>query len=241
MWQKGWALLVGLVAVMGFGWVSAQEPGDGGIVGASYVLKTGDHVKWPSGHSWYFWMTSTNSYPLKVVTTNASGKAIYAKAPAGGCAVYADGRVKAKSFRYMTPQTHYLTVPAEEFHPLQNMAYQLGGGAYVIGGDCYLVAAVHLPQGAVIKGFRVNYYDASTAKDLMVVLGTVDNVSSGFTPIWGLLSSGSGGLGSMEKTGLSTVVDNTLNGYSVRAGIYWDGDNLRIDSAVITYTTAEPE
>jgi hypothetical protein len=45
----------------------------------------------------------------------------------------------------------------------------------------------------------------------------------------------------VEQTGLSTVVDNTLYSYNVRAGDVWDNGHLRIVSAVITYRTAEPE
>jgi hypothetical protein len=160
-------VLVGLVAVLGFGWVSAQEAGsDGYGMGASYVLKAGDCVTWPSGHSWYLRMTSTSNYPFKVVTTNSSGRAIYAKAPSGGYALYADGRVKARSFQYMTSRTHYFTVGAGTFlpQPWTNNYVLLEGQSYLLGPDAAgcLVADVHLPQGAVITGFRVYFSDTST-------------------------------------------------------------------------------
>ncbi len=251
MWQKRCALLVGLVAVAGFGWVSAQEPMSDGssayYAGSSYILKAGDRVSWPSGHSWYFCISSTRSYPLKVTTTNSSGKAIYAKAPSGGYALYADGRVRAKSFHYSTPRTHVLSVGSEAFVPDTNAPYFNSGnpgGAYIntTGGHA-MVASINLPNGAVLTRFKVFFEDNSAPYYLIVYLFRQNLGAAGYRTLTSVNSSGITGYGSKETTAIvGDAVDNTAYGYHINAyGGPWDPPNMKIKGAVIWYTTTQPD
>jgi len=254
MWQKGCALLVGLVAVLGFGWVSAQEPSSDWSSGASYILKAGDHVKWPSGHSWYFWITSTNSAPLKVTTTNSSGKAIYAKAPSGGYALYADGRLRVNGtarvdrLQYNAPRSHLIAVPPQAFVPDTNdFDYWNGTSAYLLTtGSGTMVAPIMLPQGAVVTRFKVYLYDNSLF-NVTVYLSRryIDGSGgSGVETMASLDSSGiAGGLGSKETSTIdSATVDNATYSYLLWAtSSDWDNGNVQVEGANIWYTTTEAQ
>jgi len=246
MWGKGCAALVGLTAVLGFGWVSAQETGGGYYGGASYVLKAGDFVNWPSGHGWYFRIASTSSNPLKVTTTNSSGKAIYAQAPSGGYAVYASGRMAAKSLKYTTPRTHHLIVGSAAFDTVSDsLAYSKselssGGAWFTTAGDHFFVAAINLPDGAVITGLTGHFYDASTAT-LNAQLFR-EPVDGNYQVLATAASSGSPGYTSTTTTAIANpVVDNQNYAYEVDAwSTGWDGtSSLRIKAIEVTYTINE--
>lgn len=244
MWQKGCALLVGLVAVLGIGWVSAQEPGAGYYSGGSYVLKAGDFVSWPSGHGWYFRMTSTSNYPFKVATTNSSGRAIFAKAPSTGYAVYADGRIAAKSLKYTTRRTHHLTVGSAAFDTTMDTytfekCYDTGGGAWLTSAGGALVAAVNLPDGAVITGLKAFFYDNS-ASSLTAYLYR-EPLSGSYEQMASVSSTGSSGYTNSQTTTIAhPVVDNLHYAYEVDAyAADWYAPNLKIKGVIITYTIGE--
>jgi hypothetical protein len=245
MWQKACAVLVGLVAVLAFGWVSAQEPSSGWSSGASYILKAGDCVSWPSGHPWYLRITSTSNYPFKVTTTNASGRAICAKAPLGGYAVYADGRMAAKSLKYTTPRRHLLSVGSAAFAPDMNLAYSRAmgpGGAYVDApGTPTMSASVNLPDGAVVTNFKVFMENNSSIGYLLMRLEREGRGTGGFNQMAYVESTGISGYGSAStSTILNPTVDNSRYGYFVSGmGSTWDPPNLKIKGALITYTIHE--
>ena len=149
--------------------------------------------------------------------------------------------LQASSFAAVT-HTHsgvqYFTVGSEGFVPGSNIDYfnTYGtGGAYIASGSGALVAPVHLPNGAVVTGFRVYYFDAS-AGDLSVTLYgqgfsssyfTLANVSSS-----GVVSYSNG----IDTTITNGTIDNTSSSYLVNANsAAWDS-NLKIKAAVIVYT-----
>jgi hypothetical protein len=245
MWQKGCALLVGLVAVLGFGWVSAQEPSSGWNSGASYILKAGDYVNWPSGHPWYLRINSTSTYPLKVVTTNPSGRAIYAIAPATGYAVYANGRMAATSLKYTSARTHYLTIGSAAFDTTNDTASfakaqgDSGGAWQTAPTGGYLVATVNLPDRAVVTGFRA-YFDDNSTHILSASLYR-ESLNGNYGQMAMVSSSGAAGYMSKSTTSIDNpVVDNLHYAYEVDAfATDWDAPNLKIKGAVITYTINE--
>jgi hypothetical protein len=241
MWQKGCALFVGLMAVLAYGWVSAQEPSDGGILGASYILKAGDCVNWPGGHAWYLRMSSTSNYPLKIVTTNSSGRAIYAKAPSKGYAVYANGRIAAKSLKYTTARKHVLTVPAEAFTPTQSTFYTIDGVASIlVNGSGNMAAPVMLPDGAVITKFKVNFLD-DAVPDVTTSLQLHANTGLGLTTMAVLDSSGVVHEGSKQTTSiLFPSVNNAFWSYRVlAASTNWSSGLVGVISVNLEYTISE--
>jgi hypothetical protein len=249
MWNKGLVVLIGLAAALGFGWVSAQEPSSGWSSGASYILKAGDCVTWPSGHPWYMRMTSTSSYPFKVVTTSSSGRAVYAKAPAGGYALYAEGRLRVKgtamvdSVRYNTPRSHKLTIGAESFVPAAAVPYSNSGveGAHIdTSGAGEMVAPIHLPDGAVITQVKAYFYDNSTSYfGISVVSFTL--AGEGYAPLLSYSTVGKPGYSSHVMTPSTGITINNASHYYC-VGVLspgWDTPNLRIKGVIITYTVSE--
>lgn len=249
MRQEGCVLLVGLVAVLGFGWVSAQEPSSDWSSGASYILKAGDCVSWPSGHPWYLRITSTSNYPLKVVTTNSSGRAVYAKAPAGGYAVYADGRLRVKgtatvdSVRFSTPHSRLMTIGSEAFVPTASVDYRNLGWAYVnASGDHSMVTPLNLPNGAVVTGMMAFFLD-SAASNMTVDLQARELSGSSAYPMASVDSSGITLYGS-KSTGAVSYSTISTGAYAYRIKIScpdWSPGNQAVSTVVIYYTVSGVE
>lgn len=250
MWQKGCALLVGLIAVLGFGWVSAQEPSSGWSSGASYILKAGDCVTWPSGHAWYMRMTSTSSYPFKVVTTSSSGRAVYAKAPAGGYAVYADGRLRVRgaatvdSVRYNTPRSHFVAIGSEAFVPTANLDYtNLGWACVSVTGSHSMVAPLNLPDGAVVTAMMAFFCDASGSSDLTVSLQARALVDSAAYPMAAVDSSGITLFGSKYTNTIAlSTIDYGYFAYRIVINCdNWSPSLQGVSSVIIYYRISEAE
>jgi hypothetical protein len=115
------------------------------------------------------------------------------------------------------------------------------GGAYVdAAGFHALVAPVHLPHQAVVTAFEVFFYDSSS-NDLTVYLQGQSLGGSGYTTMATVASSGTAGYCSQVDTTIDyAMIDHTAYSYHVYAfSSAWDGDNLRIKGAVVTYTISE--
>lgn len=154
------------------------------------------------------------------------------------------GNVKADKLIYSTPRTHYFVVGGEAFVPGSNVAYTntyITGGAYIHSGWGTMVAAVHLPQGAIARELKV-FFDDNSASDMEVWLGRLILSSGGYNSMTNSVdSSGISGYGNKIKSAHSfKTIDNTLYSYHVKAhSTAWDGDNMKIMGAVITYTLSE--
>jgi hypothetical protein len=145
---------------------------------------------------------------------------------------------------YGSPRTHYLVVGGEGFVPATNVDYLNSGsqgGAYIDSGGPYALAApVHLPQGAVVTEFKVFFYDTSSS-DMSVTLKRLYLSTGGYATLADVSSSGILGYDSRTDGTISyATIDNTAHGYCVRAySTSWDGGDLRIMGALITYTMDE--
>jgi hypothetical protein len=146
---------------------------------------------------------------------------------------------------YGSPRTHYFVVGGEGFLPDRgNLAYHnsgSNGGAYIESGGPYTLAApVHLPQGALVTEFKVFFEDNSTS-DISASLTRLYLSTGGYATLASVSSSGISGYGSETDDTISyATIDNTVHGYAVRAYCTsWDGWDLRIMGALITYTIDE--
>jgi hypothetical protein len=154
------------------------------------------------------------------------------------------GGVETERVAYSSPRTHYFAVGGEDFVPWGNVDYWNSGGcggAYVSASGAYaLVAPLHLPHGASVTRFQVFFYDTSSS-DIHVTLYGQYLTGCGFFPLADLTSSGTAGYYSLTDTTISSpTIDNTAYTYHVKAySSAWDGSNLRIKGAVITYTINE--
>jgi hypothetical protein len=145
---------------------------------------------------------------------------------------------------YGSPRTHYFVIGGEGFLPDRNLNYGNSGshgGAYIESGGPYALAApVHLPQGAVVTEFKVFFMDTSSS-DVSVGLKRLYLSTGGYATMADVSSSGISGYDSQTDATISyATIDNTVHGYCVRAYCTsWDGWNLRIMGALITYTIDE--
>lgn len=154
------------------------------------------------------------------------------------------GNVRADSFLYSALRTNYAVVVADAFMPVSSAeGYAHGSGAYLTAAvTAEMTAPVQLPHGAVITRAQGFFYDNSAQNVAIslyaLVLGTGNNVQ-----LATMSSSGTPGYGSAADTSIvSPTVDNTRNGYYVHAEANpWDGPNLRVLGAVITYTLDETQ
>jgi len=83
-------------------------------------------------------------------------------------------------YKYTSPKTYYYAMPATDFIPksdndieLDSWVYSSTGGALIdaISADDYeiqLIGSVHLPQGATITNFSLEYMDGESTHDLTV-------------------------------------------------------------------------
>ena len=141
-----------------------------------------------------------------------------------------------------TRQTQHFVVGGEAFVPGTNVNYvnTYGcGGAFVDSpGSHALVAQVNLPHGAELTKFEVFFNDTSD-EDMTTRLHRHNLTNCGYSTLAKVDSSGTDGYYSKIDDVISeTIIDNTLYSYHVYAySTNWDGYNLRIKGAVITYTT----
>jgi hypothetical protein len=135
-------------------------------------------------------------------------------------------------------------VGGEGFVPGSNVDYVNNheeGGAYVnAAGEHALVAAVHLPQGAVVTQFEAFFYDDSSS-DMTVSLRGQSLGGPDHVAMAEVSSSDRWGYDSQTDTTIEdSTIDNTAYSYSVYAtSSAWSGDSLRIKGALITYTISE--
>ncbi|MDJ0864836.1 MAG: hypothetical protein QNK03_01925 [Myxococcota bacterium] len=147
---------------------------------------------------------------------------------------------------YTTPRTHAYSLSDGDFHAASNELYRVlgGGGAYVSEtGPGQLIAGVHLPDGAVVTGFRAIVEDNAIG-DLTVDLRRRQHAAAVFQSVASVSTSGTPGIGTLvDQTITATFagVDNAEYGLMVRVfSSNWPGNtSLRIKAAVIEYALSE--
>ncbi len=154
------------------------------------------------------------------------------------------GDLQADKIVYSSPRTHYYSVAPHDFVPWNsNHQYSNHGhpsGAYILSGTGALVAPVHLPHGAVVTAFKVFFTDDSVSNISFKLSGFTLSITY-YPELAALDSSGISGLGSKTETSIdNAIIDNTLRAYFISAyADPWDGQNMRIMGALITYTIGE--
>ncbi len=148
--------------------------------------------------------------------------------------------VSATTVAYPSPHTHYFSIPAAAFFPMTNMDYANAYGvAYIVSGNGWMSAAVYLPDGAVVTGFKAYYYDVS-ANNLLIYLYRYYMATGTGSELASLLPTGNTGYGNRTTSSISNAtIDNTQYSYFVYASTTWEGLNLSMMGAVITYTINE--
>jgi hypothetical protein len=157
----------------------------------------------------------------------------------------ADGPVTAGAYALNSSRTLTYSISGDTFRS-GNSAPSTGGdsagGAYIsIPGNAWMLAPVHLPQGAVITAIRATYLDNATGN---MDISLESRQITGLLVVHGVVSS-SGTSASVLTNATTTIndpiVDNTSRGYHVRvASTSWPGNLLlRVFGVRIEYTVDE--
>ncbi|MBO6514250.1 MAG: hypothetical protein JJ974_09835 [Phycisphaerales bacterium] len=159
------------------------------------------------------------------------------------------GVVTAFSYNYSTAKLGYISVMGDAFHAASNdpfIASSGNGGAYIDADTTgWLVAPVQIPHGATITRVRFYFTDTNPTATMSMFLSRRTHGTNGFNFLANMSTNGFNGenLQAIDSVIPNPVVDNNLHSYHLR--IYstgWDGsNNMQIESAVIEYTTTQPD
>lgn len=112
-----------------------------------------------------------------------------------------------------------------------------GGCLYLTSGDpdkALFNISMPIPDGAIIKYFRVYYYDATLSADGLSWITRYDNEGKA-TDIWTLNTSGEAGYG----TAMSTVIDHAVDTASFSYVLNWRprviGESMRLCGMRVNY------
>lgn len=175
---------------------------------------------------------------------NISGTSLQANGPLSSTA-----NITAGDFAYTAPFTSYVTIPDSAFESRDGVGVTraLGsGGANPIapGGTSGLTAAVYLPDGAIITGFRAYLIDNNAALNLNCSLLAYDPVGGGSTAVAAVASTGvSAAVQALDAVAINHTVNNTNRAYRVNistAGVLWADSSASMRAVRIQYTLARP-
>ena len=137
--------------------------------------------------------------------------------------------VQGYFYPVIAPRTHLYSIPAEASvsasgNPVST-SWSSGGAYHTDAGSDAMVAAVNLPDGAIITGFTMYFVDNDTS-DLNMSLERRNHFGTAFSNISELESSGVSGsdltVDSLSD-GVSHEVDNESYNYFVRVFANWPG------------------
>jgi hypothetical protein len=115
------------------------------------------------------------------------------------------------AFRYSTPQTGYLTIPAASFVPASNSTVYSNDGSSIVstGPQCFR-AAVNLPQDAKITQLAM-WYSKNDDDPAQLSLDRVTPAEFNTTGIAGLSLVNTGGAGKSAAVNITNTSLQTVN------------------------------
>lgn len=220
--------------------LSANDNGVYGVSNASSGNRYGGFFSGPSG---IFGIgTSTDGYGGYFASNN--GRTLYA---AGSATV--TQTLNAGKVAYITPRQHYFSLPGNAFRPyysdtvVQN--YSVYQGTYVTGGSNLIVAPLNLPDGAIIKTLKGNFYNNGIASSVLLTIYRVTMASGALTTVATFTSTtNTGNFASSANPTIDAyaIVDNANYSYFLGMSAYpWSGTNVRFIGAQVIYTIGEAE
>jgi len=157
------------------------------------------------------------------------------------------GPVNSAAFVLNAPRTLTYSVSGDTFRSGSNtpsIGGDSAGGAYIaIPGNAWLLAPVHLPQGAEITAMHATYLDNATG-NMIVTLES--RQITGSLVVHGSLNSTGTSVSVITKstnTIVDPIVDNTSRGYHIRvSSTSWPGNLLlRVFGVRVEYTVNEAQ
>jgi hypothetical protein len=115
------------------------------------------------------------------------------------------------AFRYSTPQTGYLTIPAAAFIPAANGAvYTNDGNAIRTTGDQCFTTGVNLPQDAKIAQLAM-WFSKNDATPVTLSLDRAELQTFNFTTVASLSPGNTGGVGKSIAMNVTDTTKQTVN------------------------------
>jgi hypothetical protein len=106
------------------------------------------------------------------------------------------------------------------------------------------IAPVHLPDGAIVTGVSLFYFDNTSGGDIRIALRKILHEGTTFNTMCTVQSSGEAGDGETSNFSIAfPVISNLYYNYSLvitSVGTYYGGTNLKFKSARIAYTMNGP-
>ncbi len=187
------------------------------------------------GAGWAFNFNARNGN-VGIGTTNQSEK------------LEVSGNIKGSNFLYNSPVTNYYSLSGVDFRTTSiadNIQLaSLQGYCWMNNGTNPILAAVHLPQDAVITSFIVYFADSHASQNLIVRLRVGHGLTSISELMAEIISSGTPGSTILsDNTILFNQVNNIGNFYFITAESStgtWTNASLVINQIQINYTVTGP-
>ncbi len=133
-----------------------------------------------------------------------------------------------------------LTLAGVDFHPRDSTVaagYAGAGGLYQSSAARgFFVAALDLPQGAVIGTVTFHVVDDSATDDVVGVLTRVDPSSQGAEDLRFANTSGADGFQALDLPGDPVPVDTTVSAYLVQVRLGGQGTSTVLQGVSVRYT-----
>ncbi|MCA9304825.1 MAG: hypothetical protein KC996_11945 [Phycisphaerales bacterium] len=228
--------------------VHAGTTGFGGMVMSTeangtpaYAYGVGNSLK-----AYHFFRQSDNAWLLWIGGTNVLDiDSIGNMSIVGG--LEAGGPVNADAFVLNAPRTLTYSISGDTFRSgtsTPSIGGDASGGAYIAApGNAWMLAPVHLPQGATITALHATYLDNATGN---MVVTLESRQITGTLVVHGTVSSSGTSVSvlTMSTTTISDpIVDNTSRGYHIRvSSTSWPGNLLlRVFGVRVEYTVNEAQ
>ncbi len=133
-----------------------------------------------------------------------------------------------------------VTLAGVDFHPRDSTVtngYAGAGGIYQSSTASGLfVAALDLPQGAVIDAVTVHVVDDNATGDVIGILTRFDPGTQGAEQLRSANTSGANGFQALDLPGDPVSVDNSVNAYRLQVRLGGQGISTVLQGATVSYS-----
>jgi hypothetical protein len=133
-----------------------------------------------------------------------------------------------------------VTLAGVDFHPRDSTVtngYAGGGGIYQSSAaNGFFVAALDLPQGAVIDAVTVYVVDDDATNDVIGILTRFDPSTQGSEDLRFANTSGAIGFQALDLPGDPVPVDNSLSAYQLQVRLGGQGSSTVLQGAKVSYS-----
>jgi hypothetical protein len=134
-----------------------------------------------------------------------------------------------------------VTLAGVDFHPRDSTVtngYAGAGGIYQSSvATGFFVAALDLPQGAVIGAVTVHVVDGDATNDVIGILTRFDPSTQGSEDLRFANTSGASGFQALDVPGVPVSVNNRVSAYELQVRLGGQGSSTVLQGATVSYST----